>query len=112
MQVPEVVTVSDARAQLSRILSDLKGAGPGAEPVFIGAHRKAEGVLLSVDAYRELTELRERLARTEAVASAWGSLAAEDLRPTARFVQDADEFSRSQIDEDELIRRAVERHKR
>jgi PHD/YefM family antitoxin component YafN of YafNO toxin-antitoxin module len=112
MQLTEVVTVSDARANLSRILSDLRDGGPGAEPVFIGAHRKAEGVLLSVESYRELAALRERFTRAEAVASAWGSLSAEGLEPTPHFLRDADEFSGGQIDVDELVRRAVARHQR
>jgi hypothetical protein len=65
MQPTEVVTVSDARANLSRILSDLHDAGSGAKPVFIGAHRKAQGVLLSVESYRELAESWERFTRGE-----------------------------------------------
>ena len=112
MQLTEVVTVSDARANLSRILSGLHDAGSQAEPVFIGAHRKAEGVLLSVESYKELAELRERFERGGAVASAWGSLTAEGLTPTAGFVADADEFTGGRIDADELARRAVARHQR
>ena len=112
MQLTEVVTVSDARANLSRILSDLHGAGSHAEPVFIGAHRKAEGVLLSVESYRELAELQERFARADAVASAWGSLGAEGLTPTADFAVDVDAFIHGRIDEDDLGRRAVARHVR
>jgi PHD/YefM family antitoxin component YafN of YafNO toxin-antitoxin module len=110
MQLTEVVTVSDARANLSRILSDLHGAGSHAEPVFIGAHRKAEGVLLSVESYRELAELQERFSRAEAVASAWGSLSAEGLKPTAEFTTDVDAFMHGRIDEDDLVRRAIARH--
>jgi hypothetical protein len=112
MEHQEVVTVRDARKNISRILSDLQEAGPQAEPVFIGAHRKAEGVLLSVESYRELAALRERFRRGEAVASAWGSLRAEGLEPTAQFVRDANEFTSGQIDSDELVRRAVARHGR
>ena len=112
MQLTEVVTVSDARANLSRILSGLHDAGTQAEPVFIGAHRKAEGVLLSVEAYQELAALQDRFKRGEAVASAWGSLAAEGLTPSAGFVGDADEFTAGEIDADELARRAIARHSR
>jgi hypothetical protein len=112
MQPDEVVTVRDARKNFSRILSDLHEAGPEAGPVFIGAHRKAEGVLLSVESYRELAALRERFERGEAVASTWGSLRAEGLEPTAQFVGDAAEFVSGQIDEQELLHRAIERHRR
>ena len=112
MQPDEVVTIRDARKNFSRILSDLHEAGPEAEPVFIGAHRKAEGVLLSVESYRELAALRERFQRGEAVASAWGSLSAEGLEPTPQFVSDANEFTSGLIDADELARRSIERHRR
>lgn len=112
MHQPEVVTVRDARRNISRMLSDLQVAGSDAEPIFIGAHRKPEGVLLSIEAYRELAALRERFHRGAAVASAWGSLRAEGLEPSAKFVGDADEFTSGQIDADELVRRAVSRHRR
>jgi PHD/YefM family antitoxin component YafN of YafNO toxin-antitoxin module len=111
-EAADVVTVRDARTNLSRILSSLHDAGPQAEPVFIGAHRKPEGVLLSVESFRELMALRERFERGEAVASAWGSLGAEGLKPTAQFVDDANDFTSGQIDADELARRAVARHRR
>jgi hypothetical protein len=112
MEPREVVTVRDARRNISRILSDLQEAGSQAEPVFIGAHRKAEGVLMSIASYRELEALRERFQRGEAVASAWGSLRAEGLEPSAQFVSDAAKFTSGQIDADELVRRAIVRHRR
>lgn len=112
MQPDEVVTIRDARTNLSRILAGIHEAGSDAEPVFIGAHRKAEGVLLSVEAYRELAALRERFQRGDAVASAWGSLRAEGIQPTAQFVADSHEFTEGTIDTAELVRRAVARHTR
>ena len=112
MRPTEVVTVTDARSMLPQLLSRLHDGGPGAEPVFIGAHRKAAGVLISVELFEELTALREASARREAVASAWGSVTAEGLVPTAGFTQDAHEFSEGLIDADELARRAIERHSR
>jgi PHD/YefM family antitoxin component YafN of YafNO toxin-antitoxin module len=54
MKIPEVVTVSTARSKLSQILAELTEAGPAANPVLIGAHRKPQGVLLSIEAYEEL----------------------------------------------------------
>lgn len=112
MRPLEVVTVTDARSQLSQLLSKLDERGLDAEPVFIGAHRKATGVLLSVEAYEELTSIRERFYRQEAVASAWGSLSAEGLAPTAEFLKDAKEFADGVVDSDELARRAIARHQR
>jgi len=70
------VTVSDARAQLSRILTDLSESGAAAAPVLIGAHRKPQGVLLSVAAFESLSG---RAARRTAAASATGSIEAEGL---------------------------------
>jgi Antitoxin VbhA len=57
-------------------------------------------------------ELREKVARREAVDSALGSVAAEGLVPTDGFARDAHEFAEGVIDADELVRRAIERHRR
>lgn len=107
MRVPEIVTVSDARSGLSRILAELAEAGPEAEPVLIGAHRKAQGVLLSIEAYESLTG---RATRREAVESATGSLAAEGLRPTAASDQDAEAYVRGSLSAEEMVDRALARH--
>ncbi len=109
-KIQEVVTVSDARAQLSRILVSLGEAGPQAEPVLIGAHRKAQGVLLSVEAFEAL-EARAALAtRRQAVDSANGSLAAEGLTTSAAADRDAAEYIRGAIDLDELTERTLARY--
>ena len=55
--------------------------------------------------------LREKIACHDAIASAMGSLMAEGLAPSSAFVQDAYELAEGAIDMDELIRRAVERHR-
>jgi len=112
MRPIEVVTVSDARSKLPQLLSKLHDNGVNAEPVFIGAHRKATGVLISVEAFEELTAFREKVARREAVASARGSLSAEELTPTASFLKDADAFAEGTVDADELARRTIERHRK
>lgn len=112
MRPTEVVTVTDARSMLPQLLSHLRDGGSDAEPVFIGAHRKAAGVLISVELFEELTALRDKLARREAVASARGSVTAEGLMPTGGFMQDAHEFTEGSIDADESARRAIERHSR
>jgi Antitoxin VbhA len=75
-------------------------------------HPKASGVLISIELFEESTVLREKFARRDAVASAWGSVTAEGLVPTGGFTQDADEFTEGSIDADELARRAIERHSR
>jgi PHD/YefM family antitoxin component YafN of YafNO toxin-antitoxin module len=107
MEIQEIVTVSDARAQLSQILGSLALEGRAAPPVVIGAHRKPQGVLLSVALYEELTGAR----RQAAVASATSSLRAEGLRPSAASDADTDEYVHGHIDADELVARAVARHR-
>ena len=71
-----------------------------------------KGVLLSNEAHEKLASLRERSARGDAVASAWGSVNAEGLTPTGDFARDAAEFTEGAIDVDELLRRAIARHRR
>lgn len=116
MRPAEVITVTDARSMLPQLLSSLHDDGPDAEPVYIGAHRRAAGVLVSVERFEEMTEelaaLRERFARHESIASALGSVMAEGVTPTSAFMQDAQEFIDGRIDDDELTRRAIERHRK
>ncbi|GAB2893387.1 antitoxin VbhA family protein [Streptomyces mayteni] len=107
MEIPEVVTVGDARKGLSHILAELTAAGPDAEPVLIGAHRKPQGVLLSVEAFEALVDRRERRL---AVESATGSVAAEGLRTSAAADRDADAYVRGEISGDEMVARAIARH--
>lgn len=105
--IPEVVTVSDARAGLSRILADLEHEGATAEPVLIGAHRKVQGVLLSVEAYEAL---KGRTARRAAVESATASLAAEGFRASPESDGDAEAYINGDLSADEAVARAVARY--
>lgn len=107
MTIPEVVTVSDARSHLSRLLAALTEAGPDAEPILIGPHRKPQAVLLSVAAYEALMRLQDRSA---AVASASGSLAAEGLSAPPEADRDAQEYIRGGITAEEMASRAVARY--
>lgn len=66
----------------------------------------------SVELFEALPAFREKIACREAIASAIGSVMAEGLVPTIIFVHDALELTEGAIDMDELIRRAVERHRR
>lgn len=108
MDIPEVVTVGDARKGLSQILAELSAAGPEAEPVLIGAHRKPQGVLLSVEAFEALVEKRERRL---AVESATASVAAEGLRTSGAADRDADAWVRGEISGEEMVARAIARHR-
>jgi PHD/YefM family antitoxin component YafN of YafNO toxin-antitoxin module len=88
-------------------LTDLSHAGRDAGPVVIGAHRKPQGVLLSVEAYEALTG---RAARRDAIASATGSVEAEGLRTSETADRDAEAYMRGDIDADALVARAVSRY--
>ncbi|MFI9105822.1 type II toxin-antitoxin system Phd/YefM family antitoxin [Streptomyces fildesensis] len=108
MKVPEVVTVSDARAHLSQILTVLSEDGADADPVLIGAHRKPQGVLLSVEAFEALTG---RAQRRDAVESATGSVAAEGLQASVEADRDAESYVRGGLEADELVARAIARYR-
>jgi len=53
---------------------------PDADPVYVGAHRRPEAVVMSVSHYRHLVEAGER---REAVAEALASVRAEGLELSA-----------------------------
>ena len=108
MVIPEVVTVSDARAGLSRIMADLSESGADADPVLIGAHRKPQGVLLSVEAFEALSG---RAARRAAVASATGSIEAEGLHASEASDRDTEAYVKGDVDADTLVARAIARHR-
>lgn len=108
MRVPEIVTVSDARTRLSRILTELSEAGSDAEPVLIGAHRKPQGVLLSLEAFEALAG---RASRGAAVNSVTASLEAEGLRVSQPAEADASAYVRGDLSADEMVARAVGRHR-
>ncbi|WP_328917082.1 MULTISPECIES: type II toxin-antitoxin system Phd/YefM family antitoxin [unclassified Streptomyces] len=108
MEIPEIVTVSDARAGLSRILAELSDAGRDADPVVIGAHRKPQGVLLSIEAYEELTG---RAARRQALASAAASVEAEGLHISESAIRDGEAYVRGELDAGDLVARAISRHR-
>ncbi|UUT36375.1 nucleotidyltransferase domain-containing protein [Microbacterium elymi] len=94
----DVIPVADARAGLSGLIARFR-ADPEADPVVIGTHRRPEVVLLSVQAYRQLTDagaagitidrLRtlkpviERLAAASGLSGVrvYGSVARGDQRP-------------------------------
>ena len=71
--VPEVLPVNEARTNLSRLLAGFREQGLCAEPVFVGSHRRPEGVLVSIELFDEMApfiedvliarEARRRLAR-------------------------------------------------
>ena len=56
--VPVVLSFREFRAGLARVLDQIRRS-PGAA-VFVGSHRRAEAVLVSVEQYEALLEASER----------------------------------------------------
>lgn len=54
----EVLPVSQARIELSSILNNFS-TNQSAEPVFVGAHRKAEGVLIPISMWEDVLNTLE-----------------------------------------------------
>jgi PHD/YefM family antitoxin component YafN of YafNO toxin-antitoxin module len=75
MVVPEVLSVREFRAGLAATIARVtKGA-----PAFVGAHRKPEVVVMSVEQYEALMRSARR---RQAVAEALASVRAEGLEPS------------------------------
>jgi len=62
----EVLPVSQARIELSSILNNFS-ANLHAEPVFVGAHRKAEGVLIPISMWEKVLNTLEDIEITKIV---------------------------------------------
>ncbi|UGQ13771.1 type II toxin-antitoxin system Phd/YefM family antitoxin [Yinghuangia sp. ASG 101] len=109
MAIPQVLTVREAREQLSSLLGALDEEGSDDAPVFIGSHRKPQGVLLSVEAYERLRQAAHG-ERRRAVSSATGSLRAEGLTTSSEYERDIRDYAEGLIDADELRRRTLGRY--
>lgn len=86
----DVLGVAEARKQLPDLLAGFRNGS--AQSVFLGAHRKAVGVLVPLHVYDELRGDRER-----AVDDAAGSLRAEGLEPSSVAAELAELFSHGRI---------------
>jgi prevent-host-death family protein len=102
---PEVLLVREFRAELAATLRRVQYSGP----VFVGAHRKAEAVVMSVSQYQELVEAAER---RDAVAEALASVRAEGLEPTAEDLQLFVAIAAGELSTDELRERVLARYRR
>ncbi|WP_127506657.1 antitoxin VbhA family protein [Actinoplanes solisilvae] len=86
----DVLGVAEARKQLPDLLAGFsRGSG---DSVFLGAHRKAVGVLVPVRVYDEL-----RSERDQAVDDATGSLRAEGQEPSSVASELAGLFAQGRI---------------
>lgn len=102
--LPEVLSFREFRAGLAATLDRVKGA---AEVVFVGAHRRPEAVVMSVEQYEALAESAER---QHAVAAALASVRAEGLEPSPEDLQLFVAVAAGELSTDELRARVLHRY--
>ncbi|MFC4947783.1 type II toxin-antitoxin system prevent-host-death family antitoxin [Pseudonocardia sp. GCM10023141] len=107
MRAPEVLSVREFRAGLAATLKRVRD--PSGRPVFIGAHRRPEAVVMSVSQYQELSEAAER---REAVAEALASVRAEGLEPSPEDLELFTAVAVGELSTDQLRERVPARYVR
>jgi len=106
MALPEVLSFREFRAGLAATLQRVRGTS---NVVFVGAHRRAEAVVMSVEQYEALAEASER---QHAVAAALASVRAEGLKPSADDMQLFVAVAAGTLSTDELRARVLGRYGR
>lgn len=94
------------RAGLAAALATVTEQGSA---VFVGAHRRPEVVVMSVEQYETLVRSAQR---REAVAEALASVRAEGLEPTLDGLEVLEGVASGRIEEDEGIAALRTRHQR
>jgi hypothetical protein len=90
MTPQEVLGVAEARKQLPELLASfVRGS---VDSVFLGAHRKAVGVLMPFRVYDQLREKREQI-----VDDAVGSVRAEGQEPSSVAAELAKLFAQGRV---------------
>jgi len=107
MRPLEVLSFREFRAGLAATLKRVQASGSG--PVFVGAHRKPEAVVMSVSQYQQLMEAAER---REAVAEALASVRAEGLEPSVECLALLEAIAAGEMDEDQAIDQLRQRYRR
>lgn len=106
MAVPVVMSFREFRAGLAGVLDRVRRS-PGAV-VYVGSHRRAEAVLVSVEQYEALLETSER---QHAVAAALASVRAEGLEPGADDLALFVQVAAGELTTDELRERILSRYR-
>lgn len=96
MVVPEVLSVREFRTSLAATVARVTSEGP----VFVGAHRKPEVVVVSVEQYEALVRSAQQ---RDAVAEALASVRAEGLEPSLDALEGLEKVARGEADEDTVI---------
>jgi PHD/YefM family antitoxin component YafN of YafNO toxin-antitoxin module len=107
VQLPEVLSFREFRAGLAAALRRVQE--PGAEPVFVGSHRRAEAVVMSVDRYRQLVAAA---GRHEAVQESLASVRAEGLEPGAEGLARLEAVAEGRMSTTEAREQVLARYRR
>ncbi|GAA5175065.1 hypothetical protein GCM10023321_80290 [Pseudonocardia eucalypti] len=107
MTVPEVLSVREFREDLAGTLRRVQE--PDAAPIYVGAHRRPEAVVISAQRYRELTEVDRR---REALDNALGSVRAEGLEPSPEALELFEEVVAGRLTSEEVRQRLLARYSR
>jgi PHD/YefM family antitoxin component YafN of YafNO toxin-antitoxin module len=107
MSVPEVLSFREFRAGLAATLERVKQSPEAA--VYVGAHRKPEAVIVSVERYQAMQEAADR---QRAVAAALASVRAEGLEPSAEDLELFVSVAAGTLSTDELRERVLGRYRR
>ena len=107
MLMPHVLSFREFRAGLAATLKRVQE--PDAGPVFVGAHRKPEAVVMSVAHYQCL---RDAVERREAVDEALASVRAEGLEPSPEGLQMFAAVAAGTMTTDEMRERVLARYRR
>ncbi len=107
MLLPEVLSFREFRAGLAATLKRVQDPRTG--PVFVGAHRKAEAVIMSVSHYQHLRDAAER---REAVDEALASVRAEGLEPSQFGRELLEGIAAGRLDEEQAIDRLTRHYTR
>ncbi|MEJ2868547.1 type II toxin-antitoxin system prevent-host-death family antitoxin [Actinomycetospora sp. OC33-EN08] len=110
MERAEVLSVREFRAGLAEAIRTVREEGP----VFVGSHRRAEAVLMSIEQYDELRGVarRPQVPRWVAVEEAVASVRAEGLEPSAEGMAVLESVATEEMGEDEAIAALDHRHRR
>lgn len=107
MRLPEVLSFREFREGLASTLRRVQE--PDSEPVFVGAHRRPEAVVLSVARYEELVDAAGRRADVD---EALASVRAEGLEPSAEGLALLDDVAEGRLSTAQARERVLARYTR